>query len=335
MLATNLTGIKKTAILMLALGPTISAKVLRHFSESEIERITTEIANTTRVDSSQIDAVIEEYELINEARQYILNGGIEYARELLERTLGPQKAMEVMRRLKDSDKLKPFTFVRSVDIRQLVNMLRQEHPQTIAFILSYLDPDQAAQVISELPQDIQSDIARRIAVMEHTSNQMVKDVENVMREKLSGAFQQDFKAIGGIPTIVEILNHVDRGTEKLILDELEKEDAELTEKIRQCMFIFEDIITLGDSSIQRVMRELDNNDVALALKGASDEVKNRIFKNISKRAAEILIENMEFLGPVRLRDVEEAQQKIVAVIRRLDESGEIIISRGGEDIIVA
>jgi flagellar motor switch protein FliG len=333
--AKRLNGVKKTAILLLGLGPTLSAKVLKHFNEEEIETISAEIANTTRVDQETLSEVLSEFVAVHQARQYILKGGYDSAKEILERTLGPQKAAEVLRRLKETSKVKPFSFVRNTDAKQLVNLISQEHPQTIAFILSYLDSAQAAMVISELPQDIQSDIARRIAVMDRTSPQILKGVENVMRERLSTIFQQDFTAAGGIPTVVEILNQVDRGTEKLILEELEKEDAQLAEMIRQQMFIFEDIVNLDNSSIQRVLRELENDDIALALKGASDEVKSRIMKNISKRAAEILKENMDYMGPVRLRDVEEAQQKVVMVIRRLDESGEIIISRGGDDVIIA
>lgn len=332
--AKELTGEKKIAIVCMAIGPTLAAKILKYFTEAELERITTEIANTARVERERLEAVLDEFILLDEARQNILNGGMEYARQILERTVGSQKAAEIMRRLKEASKVKPFTFVRHADIKQLVGLISQEHPQTIAFILSYLDAGQAAQVVAELPQEIQSDIARRIATMDRTSPQVLQGVESVMRERLSTMFQQGYTPVGGLQSIVDILNNVDRGTEKLILEKLEKEDAELAEKIRQRMFIFEDIITLDDMSIQRVMRDLDTNDVALALKGASDDVKNRLLKNVSKRAAEILQENIEFLGPVRLREVEEAQQRIVETIRRLDENGEIIISRGGEDAVI-
>jgi flagellar motor switch protein FliG len=331
----NATGLRKIAIFLLALGPNMSAGILKHFNEADIEKISMEIANTTKVERGQLDEILNEFTAIHEAQQYMVNGGYDYAKEILERTLGPQKASDLMKRLREQSKVKPFTFVRNADAKQLVNMISQEHPQTIAFILSYLDSDQAATVLSELPQEIQSDIARRIAIMERTSPQIIKGVESVMKERLSSIFQQDFTTAGGIGAVVDILNNVDRGTEKLILEELEKEDAELAETIRQQMFIFEDVVNLDDASLQRIVRDLDNNDIAMALKGASDEVKNRIFKNISKRAGEILEENMEFMGPVRLREVEEAQQRVVAVIRRLDESGEIIISRGGDDAIIA
>jgi flagellar motor switch protein FliG len=327
-------GLEKAAILFLALGPGISSKILKHFSESEIGQITLEIANTSRVTRERLEEVLDEFFLLYEAQHYLLNGGIDYARELLERTLGPQKAAELMKKMKETSKVKPFTFIRNADIKQLTGMIGQEHPQTIAYILSYLDSAQAAMVISELPQDIQSDIARRIAIMERTSPEILKEVESVMRERLSSMFHQDFATAGGIPTVVEILNHVDRGTEKLILEDLEEKDAELAEQIRQQMFIFEDIATLDDISIQRVLRDLEGDVIALALKGASDEVKNCVFRNISRRAGEFLRDNMEYMGPVRLREVEEAQQRVVESIRKLDESGEIIISRGGEDAIV-
>ena len=330
----KMSGSRKLAILFLVLGSSLSSKVLKHFNEQEIERISMEIANTSRVEKDELEEVLHEFMVLNEARQFIIDGGVDHARDLLEQTLGPQKATDIMRKLKDTSKVKPFTFIRNADTKQLVNLISQEHPQTIALILSYLEPDQAALILPELSDETQADIARRIAVMERTSPEMIKSVEKVLKERLSTVFQDDFTAAGGISTIVDILNRVDRGTEKLILEDLERDDEELAEEIRQRMFIFEDVITLDDASIQRVIRELDSKDLSVALKGASEEVKTRIMKNVSRRAGEILQEDMDFMGPIRLREVEEAQQKIVAVIRRLDETGEIIISRGGEDAIV-
>ncbi len=330
----EMSGVRKAAIFIMALGAGLSSQVMKHFTEPEIERITLEIANISYIGKDEIEAVIEEFNALFEARQYILDGGMDQAREMLERALGPQKAAEIMKRLKDANKVKPFTFVRNAEPKQVVNLLNQENPQTVALILSYLDADQASEILANLPQDVQSDISRRIALMERTSPDILVGVEKVLRDRLSTVFQQDFAATGGIPTIVDILNRVDRATEKHILEELEKEDAELAEEIRQKMFVFEDIISLDDSSIQRVVREVDTKDLALALKGSSEEVKNRVLRNISKRAAEILREEMDYMGPVRLREVEEAQQKIVAIIRSLDESGEIILSRGGDDAVV-
>ncbi|NLC50860.1 MAG: flagellar motor switch protein FliG [Firmicutes bacterium] len=330
----KLTGLQKTAIFLIVIGPQLASKLLRQFPEADIERISMEIANTGKVDVETIDEVLDEFEILNEARRYMLDGGMDYARELLDKALGPQKSQEIIRRLKEAAKVKPFTFTRNADPRQLVNIISQEHPQTIALILSYLDPKQAADVLANLPEELQGDIARRIAVMERTSPEILKGVEKVLRNRLSTVMHQGFTAAGGIQAVVDILNQVDRGTEKLILEELEKEDADLADEVRQRMFIFEDIITLDDSSIQRVLRELDSKDLALALKGSSDDVQERIFRNLSKRAGEMLREDMEYMGPVRLREVEEAQQKIVAIIRKLDENGEIILSRGGEDAII-
>ncbi|NLZ38507.1 MAG: flagellar motor switch protein FliG [Firmicutes bacterium] len=330
----RINGIKKAAILLMALGPTLSSKVLRHFNESDIERISLEIANTTKVEVSVMEEVLEEFLLVTQAQKYVLDGGLDYARKLLEETLGTQKAHEIIKKLKDASQIKPFMFARKADPKQLSNIIAQEHPQTIALILSYLDPLQAAQILSDLPDDQQAEIAQRIATMERTSPEVLREVELVLEERLSSVAQQDYAAAGGIASLVDILNNVDRGTEKLILEELEQEYPKLVDEIRKRLFIFEDIIGLDNASIQRIIREVDHKDLALALKGSSEEVRERIFRNVSKRAAEMLQEDIEFMGPVRLREVEEAQQRIVSVVRRLDEAGEIIISRGGEDAII-
>ena len=330
----RLKGKKKVAILLTALGPEKASEILKHFSEQEMEQITMEIANLERVDKESQEKVMEEFQVMNQTQHYILEGGTDYAKEVLEKAMGPQKASEMIKRLKEQTMVKPFSFARKADPNQLVNMLSSEHPQVISLILSYLDSQQSASVLAELPGEMQSDIARRIAKMERVSPEVLDSVESTLQEKLTTVFQQDFTQAGGIDSIVQILNSVDRGTEKLILEELEKEDPELADEIRQRMFIFEDVVTLDDASIQRIVREVENNDLAKALKGATEEVKERIFRNISKRAAEMLQEELDFMGPVRLREVEDAQQKIVSAIRRLDEAGEIIISRGGEDTII-
>lgn len=327
-------GLKKSAILLMALGPAVSAKILRNFNEADIERISLEIANTTKVEVNTIEEVLEEFLLLSQAQRYMLDGGLDYARNLLEQTLGNQKANEIIKKLKEASQIKPFMFVRKADPKQLTNLIGQEHPQTIALILAYLDPLQASQVLGSLPDEQQPEIARRIALMDRTSPEVLKEVEGVLQERLSSVVQQDFAAAGGIQSLVDILNNVDRGTEKLILEELEKDDPKLVDEIRTLMFIFEDVTALDNASIQRIIREVDQKDLALALKGSSEEVKERIFRNVSKRAAEMLKEDIDFMGPVRLREVEEAQQRIVSVVRKLDETGEIIISRGGEDAII-
>lgn len=330
----KLTGVQKVAVILLSLGPSLSPKILRQFNEPEIERISMEIANTPKVDKGLADEVMEEFMVLTEAQRYILEGGIEYAKELLEQTVGYQKAGDIIKRLKETSQIRPFSFMHQSDPKQLVNLISQEHSQTIALILSYLNAQQASMVLSALPEEQQANIAKRIAIMERTSPDILKEIEGVLKEKLSSVAHQDFTSAGGIPCVVEILNQVDRGTEKLILEQLETDDPNLAEEIRNRMFIFEDIINLDDPSIQRIIREVDTRELAVALKGSSEEVKGRIMKNLSKRAGEMLKEDLEFMGPLRLREVEEAQQKIVAVIRNLDEIGEIIISRGGEDAIV-
>lgn len=329
-----LTGLQKASILLITLGPELSASILRLLPQEDIERVSSAIANTTTVPPELKKEVIEEFLQLNEAQQYLLRGGIKYARELLEKTLGPQRAAEIIRKLTESSKIRPFSLLRKTDPKQLVNFISNEHPQTIALILAYLEPEQAAMVLGSLPEEQQSDIAHRIAMMERASPEMVREVEAVLNRKLSSLASQDFAAVGGIKTVVDILNRVDRGTEKTILEELEEKDPQLADEIRKRMFVFEDIITLDDNSIRRILREIDMKDLAIALKGASEDVRNRILKNISQRAGEMLLEDMEMMGPVRLREVEQAQQKIVQVIRRLDETGEIIISRGGEDALV-
>ena len=330
----ELSGVQKAAILLITLGPERSAGIFKHLKEEEIEELTLEIANTRTVGPDVKEAILEEFYGVCLAQQYIAEGGINYARELLEKSLGSEKAMDVIGRLTASLQVKPFEFVRKTDASQLINFIQDEHPQTIALILSYLAPGQAAQIISGLAPDRQADVARRIAVMDRTSPDVIKEVENVLEQKLASLVNQDYTIIGGVDSVVEILNSVDRGTEKHIMESLEIEEPELADEIRKKMFVFEDILLLDDRSIQRVLRDVDNNDLGIALKAANEQVQNAIFNNLSKRLATMIKEDMEFMGPVRMKDVEEAQQKIVNIIRKLEDSGEIVISRGGGDEIV-
>lgn len=243
--------------------------------------------------------------------------------------------MEILDKVTEAtQQFRPFAIARKADASQLLNIISNEHPQTVALVLCYLQPDKAGQILSSLPEDMQGDVAYRIATMSTTSPMVVKEIERVLDSKLSSIVRTDAKAIGGLPTIVDILNQVDRTTEKNITESLERENPELAEKVKESMFVFEDVITLDDVSIQRILREVETKELALALKGSSEEVANVIFRNQSKRAAASLKEDMEFLGPVRIMDVEKAQQRIVSIIRRLDEAGEIVISRGGEDAII-
>jgi flagellar motor switch protein FliG len=330
----DINGIQKAAILLISLGPERSASIFKHLKEDEIETLTLEIANTRSVSPSVKDQVMDEFYEICLAQQYIAEGGIAYAKELLEKALGAEKARDVIGKLTASLQVRPFEFVRKTDASQLLNFIQDEHPQTIALILSYLSSSQASTIISALAPDKQADVARRIAMMDRTSPDVIKEVEKVLERKLASLVNQDYTIVGGVDSIVEILNTVDRGTEKHIMETLEIEEPELADEIRRKMFVFEDILSLDDKSIQRVLREVDNNELAVALKGAVEEVQNVIFNNLSKRLAAMIREDMEYMGPVRLKDVEEAQQRIVNVIRKLEDSSEIIISRGGGDEII-
>ncbi|MDF2542271.1 MAG: fliG [Herbinix sp.] len=332
--SSDISGVSKAAILLIALGPERSANIFKHLKEEEIEQLTLEIANTRSISPATKDEVLDEFYEICLAQQYIAEGGIAYAKELLEKALGVDKARDVIGKLTASLQVRPFEFVRKTDASQLLNFIQDEHPQTIALILSYLSPSQASTIISSLAPDKQADVAKRIAQMDRTSPDVIKEVEKVLERKLASLMNQDYTIVGGVDSIVEILNTVDRGTEKHIMETLEIEEPELADEIRRKMFVFEDILSLDDKAIQRVLREVDNNELAVALKGSNEQVQTVIFNNLSKRLAAMIREDMEYMGPVRLKDVEEAQQKIVNIIRKLEDSSEIIISRGGGDEII-
>ncbi|SDY91737.1 flagellar motor switch protein FliG [Tindallia californiensis] len=330
----ELTGKEKAATLLISLGPEYSSKIFQHLNDEEIEELTLEIANMKKVPPDVKEKILEEFHQICVAQEYISEGGINYAKDVLEKALGSQRAMDIINKLTASLQVKPFDFARKADPSHLFNFIQNEHPQTIALILAYLPSDQSSQIIASLEQEKQTEVAHRIATMDRTSPEVIKEVEIVLEKNLSSLVSQDYTSAGGIQSIVDILNAVDRGTEKNIMDTLEVQDAELAEEIRKRMFVFEDIINLDSASIQRFIREIDNNDMAVALKGATEELANVFFGNMSKRMAEMIKEDMEFMGPIRLRDVEEAQQKIVNVIRKLEETGELIIARGGGDDII-
>ena len=327
-------GVEKAATLLIALGPEKSAQIFKHLKEEEIEQLTLEIANTSSVSPQTKEMVLNEFYEICLAQQYIAEGGIGYAKELLEKALGEEKAKTVIGKLTASLQVRPFEFIRKTDPSQLLNFIQDEHPQTIALILSYLPPSQSSLVISSLPPEKQANVAKRIAQMDRTSPDVIKQVEKVLERKLSSLVNQDYTIVGGVDAIVSILNSVDRGTEKHIMETLEVEEPELADEIRKKMFVFEDILSLDDRAIQRVLRDVDNSDLALALKGATEEVQNIILNNLSSRLAVMIKEDMEFMGPVRMKDVEEAQQKIVNIIRKLEDSAEIVIARGGGDEII-
>ncbi|MCU9612106.1 flagellar motor switch protein FliG [Caldibacillus lycopersici] len=330
----ELTGKQKAAILLISLGPDASASVYKHLSEEEIERLTLAITTIKNVDSVQKDEVLQEFHNLAMAKDYISQGGINYAKMILDKALGPNEAANIFNRLTSSLQVRPFDFARKADPNQILNFIQNEHPQTIALILSYLDAAQAAQILSNLPQEMQADVARRIAQMDSTAPEIISEVEQILEQKLSSTFVHDYTQTGGVESIVEVLNGVDRSTERSILESLAIQDPELAEEIKKRMFVFEDIVTLDNRAIQIVIRDCDNEDLILAMKAASEEVKNIILNNMSSRMRETIKEEMEVMGPVRLRDVEEAQTKIVSIIRRLEDAGEIVIARGGGDDLI-
>jgi flagellar motor switch protein FliG len=332
--AKEYTGRQKAAIFLVTIGSELSAEIFKYLREDEIETLTFEIARLETIDSEQKDMILQEFQELMMANQFISTGGIDYARELLEKSLGSQKAIDIINRLTSSLQVRPFDFIRRTDPAHLLNFIQQEHPQTIALILAYLEPNKASIILQNLPHEVQSDVARRIATMDRTSPEVLREVERVLEKKLSTLSSEDYTTAGGVESIVEILNLVDRASEKQIIEALEDEDPELAEEIKKRMFVFEDIVMLDDRSIQKVMREVDSQELAKALKSVDTEVQDKIFKNMSKRAATMLKEDMEYMGPVRLKDVEEAQQKIVSIIRHLEDTGEIVIARAGEDEMV-
>jgi flagellar motor switch protein FliG len=330
----HLTGRQKAAVFLVSLGPEVSSEIFKHLREEEIEQLTFEIARLDKIEPGDKDKVLMEFQELMLAQEFIQSGGIDYAREVLEKALGTQKAVDIINRLTSSLQVRPFDFIRRTDPSHLLNFIQSEHPQTIALILSYLEPQKASQILSSLPHEIQADVAKRIATMDRTSPDVLREVERVLERKLSTLASEDYTSAGGIDAIVEILNMVDRGTEKTIIESLEDDDPELAEEIKKRMFVFEDIVLLDDRSIQKLLREVDQQELAKALKAVDTEVQDKIFRNMSKRAASLLKEDMEFMGPIRLKDVEEAQQKIVNIIRKLEEAGEIVVARAGEDELV-
>ncbi|MCI1857887.1 MAG: flagellar motor switch protein FliG [Sporolactobacillus sp.] len=332
----KLTGQQKAAILMIALGTEVSANVYKHLTEQEIEDLTLEISNARKVDSEMKKQVIDEFFQTAKAQEYISQGGIGYAKQILDKALGSEQANEIIQRLTSTLQVRPFDFMRKSDPQQILNFLQNEHPQTIALVLSYLEPNQAATVLSGLPVDSQADIAKRIATMDRTSPEIIAQVEKILEKKISSSsINQDYTQTGGIASAVNVLNGVDRSTEKNIIEQLKKKDPDLAEEIKKRMFVFEDIVVLDDRAIQKVLRESDNEDLVLAMKTASDEVKEVLFRNMSERMAASFKEELQYMGPVRLHDVEEAQTRIVNTIRKLEDAGEIVIARGkGDDVIV-
>jgi len=330
----KLTGKEKAAILLISLGPEASAQVFKHLSDEEIEELTLQIASLRKIEPEIRERVLNEFDGMMQAQEYIEQGGISYAREVLEAALGKERARVIMERLTATLQVRPFDFARKTEPTQILNFIQNEHPQTIALVLAYLKPEQASLILSALPPERQVDVAKRLATLDRTTPEVLEDIESTLEQRLSAYEVHDYTVAGGIDAAVEILNHVDRATEKTIMEALEEDDPELAEEIRKRMFVFEDIVNLDDRAIQLIIREVESRDLALALKIASEEVSDRIYRNMSKRAASLLKEDIDYMGPVRLRDIEEAQSRIVAVVRRLEEAGDLVISRGEEDELI-
>ncbi len=330
----KLNGRQKAAALLIALGPELSSQVLKHLADEDIERVTMEILNMERIAGEVQEEVLEECYEMCLAKEYISSGGLNYANELLSKAVGPQRASSIMERVSTHLRLNPFSFARLSDPAQLASFIQNEHPQAIALVLAHLTPPQAANVLMRLDPEIKAEVAIRIATMDRTTPEVIEQVEDVLKRKMASvATTGTFSTVGGVECLVKVLNQSNRATEKTILEAIEEEMPDLAEDIKKHLFVFENISQLDDRAIQRVLREVESRDLAMALKGASEEVRVRIFKNMSTRAAEMLKEDMEVSGPVRLRMVEEAQQRIVNIIRRLDEAEEIVVARGGDSEI--
>lgn len=336
LVAEALSGHRKAAILLVSLGAEISAEIFKGMNEEEIESLTTEISRLGNVPASTKGAVLEEFHQIAMAQEYMAQGGVTLAQEILERALGPKRAREILERLRSLIEPAAFEFLRKVDPKMLLDFIRQEHPQTVALVLANMHPERAAQILAELPADLQTDVVLRIATMDKTSPEVIKQVETILESRLASLITHDVSLSGGVKAVAEIMNRLDRSTERSLLAFLQERDAELADTVRGLMFTFDDMVTLDDRGVQRVLKEVDQRDLALALKAAHPDVAAKLFKNMSERAGGLLREEIGYLGPVRLKDVEEAQRKIVQAVRRLEESGEVIISgRGGAgDVLV-
>ena len=326
-------GRRRAAALLIALGPELAAEVLRKMTDEDIGLLTWEIVGIGSLTATEREDILAHFYETALGRDFVSVGGLEYAQDMLEKAVGKEKASEITSRLGKHAGSKPFTFLQQVDTKDLVNFLQGEHPQVIALILAYLPSEKASELLSNLPATVQTEVSIRVAMMERTSPDVLEDVETVIRARLGSVFspRSDLTSAGGIDSIVELLRRVDLATERVILEGLERTDPVTANEVRKRMFVFENITLLDDRSIQRVLREVDSKDLGLALKGATEEVRSRVVQNMSERASKMLDDDIAALGPVRLTHVEEAQSRIVAVIRRLEEAEEIFVMRGGED----
>ena len=330
----KITSLTKAAAVVVAMGSERASEVYKHLTEDEIETLTLEVAKLDKLSADEMQDIVDDFYGLCTTQKVISEGGVLYARSVLEKAFGAQLATSYMDRVSKSMQTRSFEFIRKANYKNLMMMLQSEHPQTIAFVLSYASADQSSKILSELPKKLQIDIIRRIATLESVSPEIVSIVETALEKRFSVVISVDMTEIGGINFVADIMNHVDRTTEKYVFDELSKSDPALSEDIRKLMFVFEDILSLDGPTIQTVLRSVDTQELAVAIKGSSEEIKNLLLNNISARAKENILSDIEYLRNVRMKDVERAQQKIVDTIRALEESGEITISRGMEDAII-
>ncbi len=331
----KLSSAGRAAAVIVALGSEHASGVYKHLREEEIERLSIEVAKLNRLSSEDLLEIVEDFYGLCITQKVISEGGVLYARDVLEKAFGPQMAASYMDRISKSMQVRALEFVRKANSKNLMIMLQNEHPQTVAFVLSYARAEQASFVISQLEKEMQLDVIQRIAKLESVSPEVVNIVEEVLERRFASVVSVDMTEIGGVNYVADIMNQTDRNTEKHIFDELNRRDPILSENIRKLMFVFEDIVNLDDMTIQRFLREVDTQDLAIAIKGSNEDVKEILLNNVSRRAKETILTDIEYLRNVRLKDVEEAQQRIVNIIRSLEESGEIVISRGGGDEIIA
>lgn len=332
---TNLNLKEKAAVLMICLGENYAAQIYKYLTDDEIEQLTLTLTTLHRVDNKVKESVLREFYELCMAQDFISDGGIDYARSILKKAMGEEKANELIGRLSASLQVRPFEFIRKADPVHVFNLIHNENPQTIALLLSYIEPKQAAQIIANLAPENQVEVISRVANMGSVQPEYIKEAERILERRLTSMGTSDKTTVGGIDSVVQIINAVDRGTEKFILESLDLNEGDLAEEIRKRMFVFEDIAKLSNPAIQRMLKEVENADLTVALKGATEEVSKIIFGNLSKRLQDMIKDDMEVMGPVRVRDVEAAQQRIVNAVRRLEDAGEIVVSHGeGDDLIV-
>jgi flagellar motor switch protein FliG len=332
----QISGRQKAAMLLVALGADYAAEIMKRLSVTEVELLTLEIARLETVSVEQVEEIMQEFSDLSAGKQYLTSGGMSYARDLLYATLGADRAERILSKLQESLQPDPFETLRDVHPSQLLEFLRNEHPQTIALVLAHLPSPQAAELLSHLPPEVQPEVAHRLVTMDLPSTEVLQEVERQITQRLAIAEHHPTSTANydGLETLVQILNNAPRSTEKSVLQALETRDEVMVNRVRQALFIFEDLQRLDNRSIQRILREVDTKELGLALRGASEELRERIFTNMSSRASEILREDMEYMGPVKLRDVDAAQKRIVNIVRTLEEADEIVVSRGGEDEVI-